>query len=194
LVGNLNFTVCIESQRAIIFILPLLPIFIIFFIGAIAETNRAPFDLAEAESELVSGFMTEHAAVIFVFFFLAEYGSIMLMCILTNILFLGGYLLNINSFMLLISDNLLYIDNFFLYIIYFFNNFINLSDYIYIYNYIYTYLYINLLLDSVYIITNIVFNAIYLIEDTLVNSSILEGLVYGLNIGIKSSIFIFFFI
>jgi NADH-ubiquinone oxidoreductase chain 1 len=69
-----------------------LPIFIIFFIGSIAETNRAPFDLAEAESELVSGFMTEHAAVVFVFFFLAEYGSIVLMCILTSILFIGGYL------------------------------------------------------------------------------------------------------
>jgi NADH-ubiquinone oxidoreductase chain 1 len=58
----------------------------------VAETNRAPFDLAEAESELVSGFMTEHAAVIFVFFFLAEYGSILLMCILTSIFFGGGYL------------------------------------------------------------------------------------------------------
>src|SRR5215468_10671127 len=73
--------------------MPLFPVFIIFFIGSVAETNRAPFDLAEAE--LVSGFMTEHAAVIFVFFFLAEYASIVLICILTSILFLGGYLLNI---------------------------------------------------------------------------------------------------
>src|SRR4030081_1880325 len=72
--------------------MPLFPIFIVFFIGSVAETNRAPFDLAEAESELVSGFMTEHAAVIFVFFFLAEYASIVLICILTTILFLGGYL------------------------------------------------------------------------------------------------------
>jgi len=93
LTGSLNLTVNTESQRAIWYILPLLPIFIIFFIGSVAETNRAPFDLAEAESELVSGFMTEHAAVVFVFFFLAEYGSIVLMCILTSILFLGGYLL-----------------------------------------------------------------------------------------------------
>jgi len=93
LTGNLNLTVNIESQRTIWFILPLFPIFLIFFIGSVAETNRAPFDLAEAESELVSGFMTEHAAVIFVFFFLAEYSSILLMCILTSILFLGGYLL-----------------------------------------------------------------------------------------------------
>src|SRR5215468_11909094 len=75
--------------------MPLFPIFMIFFIGSVAETNRAPFDLAEAESELVSGFMTEHAAVIFVFFFLAEYASIVLICILTSILFLGGYLLNV---------------------------------------------------------------------------------------------------
>lgn len=74
--------------------MPLFPVFVIFFIGSVAETNRAPFDLAEAESELVSGFMTEHAAVIFVFFFLAEYASIVLMCILTTILFLGGYLLD----------------------------------------------------------------------------------------------------
>jgi NADH-ubiquinone oxidoreductase chain 1 len=93
LTGSLNLTVNVESQRAVWFILPLLPLFIIFFIGSIAETNRPPFDLAEAESELVSGFMTEHAAVVFVFFFLAEYGSIVLMCILTSLLFLGGYLI-----------------------------------------------------------------------------------------------------
>jgi NADH-ubiquinone oxidoreductase chain 1 len=92
LTGSLNLTVNIEAQRAIWFIIPLFPVFIIFFIGSIAETNRAPFDLAEAESELVSGFMTEHAAVIFVFFFLAEYASIVLICTLTAILFLGGYL------------------------------------------------------------------------------------------------------
>ena len=90
--GSLNLTTNIETQRIIWFIIPLFPIFLIFFIGSVAETNRAPFDLAEAESELVSGFMTEHAAVIFVFFFLAEYASIVLICILTTILFLGGYL------------------------------------------------------------------------------------------------------
>jgi NADH:ubiquinone oxidoreductase subunit H len=90
--GSLNLTVNIEAQKIVIFALPLLPIFLIFFIGCIAETNRAPFDLAEAESELVSGFMTEHSAAIFVFFFLAEYASIVLICIFTSILFLGGYL------------------------------------------------------------------------------------------------------
>src|SRR5438876_8715251 len=84
--------------------IPLFPIFLIFFIGSIAETNRAPFDLAEAESELVSGFMTEHAAVIFVFFFLAEYASIVLICILISILFAGGYLLNVLPINYLIQD------------------------------------------------------------------------------------------
>jgi NADH-ubiquinone oxidoreductase chain 1 len=96
LTGNLNLGVNIEAQRSVWFMIPLFPIFILFYIGSVAETNRAPFDLAEAESELVSGFMTEHAAVIFVFFFLAEYASIILICILTAILFLGGYLLNLN--------------------------------------------------------------------------------------------------
>ena len=103
LTGSLNLTVNIESQNTIWYIIPLLPIFIIFYIGSVAETNRAPFDLAEAESELVSGFMTEHAAVIFVFFFLAEYASIVLICILTSVLFLGGYLLNYEALIFLIQ-------------------------------------------------------------------------------------------
>ncbi len=136
LTGSLNLTVNIEAQRSIWFIVPLLPLFIIFYIGAIAETNRAPFDLAEAESELVSGFMTEHAAVVFVFFFLAEYASIVLMCIITSILFIGGYLI----------------------------------------------------VDPVYLYT--------VLPKVLIdlNSPILEGLIYGLSIGIKSIIMIFVFI
>nr|NP_570160.1 NADH-ubiquinone oxidoreductase subunit 1 [Trichoderma reesei]AAL74169.1 NADH-ubiquinone oxidoreductase chain 1 [Trichoderma reesei] len=91
--NSLNLNINVQFQKIVWLALPLFCILIIFFIGSVAETNRAPFDLAEAESELVSGFMTEHAAVIFVFFFLAEYASILLMCILTSILFLGGYLL-----------------------------------------------------------------------------------------------------
>lgn len=101
LTGSLNITDIIEAQRSVWFIIPLFPLFLILFIGSIAETNRAPFDLAEAESELVSGFMTEHAAVVFVFFFLAEYASIVLICILNTILFFGGYLYHIDmSFIL----------------------------------------------------------------------------------------------
>ena len=91
--GSLNLTVNVETQKIVYLLSPLLPVFIMFFIGCIAETNRAPFDLAEAESELVSGFMTEHSAAIFVFFFLAEYASIVLICIFTSILFIGGYLI-----------------------------------------------------------------------------------------------------
>ena len=93
---SLNLNINVQFQKIVWLLLPLFCILIIFFIGSVAETNRAPFDLAEAESELVSGFMTEHAAVIFVFFFLAEYASIVLMCIFTSILFLGGYLINID--------------------------------------------------------------------------------------------------
>jgi NADH-ubiquinone oxidoreductase chain 1 len=97
--GSLDLNTIIEYQKGVLFIYPLLPLFIIFLIGGIAETNRAPFDLAEAESELVSGFMTEHAAVIFVFFFLAEYASIVLICILISILFFGGYMYNITYYL-----------------------------------------------------------------------------------------------
>jgi NADH-ubiquinone oxidoreductase chain 1 len=91
LAGTFNFTMIIESQQAIWFIVPLLPIFIFYFIAVLAETSRTPFDLQEAESELVSGFMTEYSAVPFVFFFLGEYSSIVLFSCITSILFLGGY-------------------------------------------------------------------------------------------------------
>lgn len=92
IIGTLNVTLFIEYQRALWLIIPLLPLFIIFFISTIAETNRPPFDLVEAESELVAGFFTEYSGSPFVFFFLAEYSNIMLMCAATTILFLGGYL------------------------------------------------------------------------------------------------------
>jgi NADH-ubiquinone oxidoreductase chain 1 len=142
LTGSLNLTVNIEAQRAVWFIVPLLPVFIIFFIGSVAETNRAPFDLAEAESELVSGFMTEHAAVIFVFFFLAEYGSIVLICILTSILFLGGYLLNY--------------------------------------------------MPLIYLLQGLDFTVTDNFE--FLSYPLIEGLLFGLSIGLKSSIMIFTFI
>jgi len=91
LTGSLNFTTIIESQQAIWFIIPLLPVFIFYFIAILAETSRTPFDLQEAESELVAGFFTEHSSVPFVFFFLGEYSSIVLFSCLTAILFFGGY-------------------------------------------------------------------------------------------------------
>ena len=91
LTGSFNFTTIIEQQQAVWFIVPLLPIFIIYFIAILAETSRTPFDLQEAESELVAGFFTEHSSVPFVFFFLAEYASIILFSCITSILFLGGY-------------------------------------------------------------------------------------------------------
>jgi NADH-ubiquinone oxidoreductase chain 1 len=92
--GSFNFTQIIELQSTSIFnwySLPLLPIFILFLISALAETNRAPMDLAEAESELTAGFFTEHSSTIFVFFFLAEYANILLISTITAIFFFGGY-------------------------------------------------------------------------------------------------------
>ena len=91
LTGSFNITSIIENQQAIWYILPLLPVFIFYFISILAETSRTPFDLQEAESELVAGFFTEHSSVPFVFFFLAEYCSIVLFSCITSILFLGGY-------------------------------------------------------------------------------------------------------
>ena len=91
LTGSFNITNIIENQQAIWYIIPLFPVFIFYFISILAETSRTPFDLQEAESELVAGFFTEHSSVPFVFFFLAEYCSIVLFSCITSILFLGGY-------------------------------------------------------------------------------------------------------
>ncbi len=91
LTGSFNFSTIIENQQSIWFIIPLFPVFIIYFISILAETSRTPFDLQEAESELVAGFFTEHSSVPFVFFFLAEYSSIVLFSAISSILFLGGY-------------------------------------------------------------------------------------------------------
>ena len=89
--GSLNYITIIEIQQSIWFIVPLLPVFIFYFIAVLAETSRTPFDLQEAESELVAGFFTEHSSVPFVFFFLGEYSSIVLFSCITAIFFLGGY-------------------------------------------------------------------------------------------------------
>jgi NADH-quinone oxidoreductase subunit H len=85
-----NLTGIVLAQNDIFFIFPLLPSFILFFICILAETNRVPFDLPEAESELVSGFNVEYSAITFTFFFLAEYSNILLMSSLIVILFFGG--------------------------------------------------------------------------------------------------------
>jgi len=145
--GSLNLGSVVEIQKSVWFWIPLFPLFIIFLIASVAETNRAPFDLAEAESELVSGFMTEHAAVIFVFFFLAEYASIVLICILTSILFLGGYLYD------------------------YFPSLFNIIQYF----------------DFDYYVNN-------LDNESILSDPLIEGLVYGLTLGIKSCIMIFVFI
>jgi NADH-quinone oxidoreductase subunit H len=90
--GTLNLTTLVLSQSKVWYIYPLFPLFIMFFISGLAETNRAPFDLPEAEAELVSGYNTEYAAMGFALFFLAEYANMIMMCSTITILFLGGWL------------------------------------------------------------------------------------------------------
>ena len=111
LTGKFNFINIIEQQQAIWFIVPLMPVFIFYFISVLAETSRTPFDLQEAESELVAGFFTEHSSVPFVFFFLAEYSSIVLFSCITAILFLGGYNLPEISFQMNHSVNIINIQS-----------------------------------------------------------------------------------
>ena len=89
-VGSLNLVDIVMAQKNIWFAIPLLPMFVVFFISALAETNRPPFDLPEAESELVSGFNVEYSSMGFALFFLAEYCSMILMSVLTVVVFLGG--------------------------------------------------------------------------------------------------------
>jgi NADH-quinone oxidoreductase subunit H len=88
--GSLNLSTIVLSQNDAWYIMPLYPLFFMFFISALAETNRAPFDLPEAEAELVSGYNVEYSAFGFALFFLGEYGNIIMMSSLTSILFLAG--------------------------------------------------------------------------------------------------------
>ena len=90
-VGSLNLTEIVRAQENLWFVIPLFPMFVIFFISTLAETNRAPFDLPEGESELVAGFFVEYSSMSFALFFLGEYANMILMSALTTILFLGGW-------------------------------------------------------------------------------------------------------
>ena len=91
-VGSLNLQDIVRAQERIWFVIPLFPMFVIFFISTLAETNRAPFDLPEGESEIVGGFFVEYGAMTFALFFLGEYANMILMSSMTSILFLGGWL------------------------------------------------------------------------------------------------------
>ncbi|MDA1167208.1 MAG: NADH-quinone oxidoreductase subunit NuoH [Proteobacteria bacterium] len=91
-VGSLNLSDIVNAQKDLWFVVPLFPMFVIFFISALAETNRPPFDLPEAEAELVAGYQTEYSGMMYAMFWLGEYANILLMCALGSILFLGGWL------------------------------------------------------------------------------------------------------
>jgi NADH-quinone oxidoreductase subunit H len=91
-VGSLNLTEIVLAQKTVWFFIPLFPMFIIFFVSTLAETNRTPFDLAEGESELVAGFMVEYSSMTYALFFLGEYANMFLMSAMTTTLFLGGWL------------------------------------------------------------------------------------------------------
>jgi len=96
--GSLNLNDIVLAQQNIWFVIPLFPMFVIFFISALAETNRPPFDLPEAEAELVAGYQTEYSGMMYAMFWLGEYANILLMCAMGSILFLGGWLSPINLY------------------------------------------------------------------------------------------------
>jgi NADH-quinone oxidoreductase subunit H len=95
-VGSLNLSDIVIAQKKLWFIFPLFPMFVIFFVSALAETNRPPFDLPEAEAELVAGYQTEYSSTLFMLYFLGELAATFLMCAMTTILFLGGWLPPLN--------------------------------------------------------------------------------------------------
>jgi NADH-ubiquinone oxidoreductase chain 1 len=175
--GTFNLTVMVEIQRSIWFILIIFPLYMIFFVASVAETNRAPFDLAEAESELVSGFMTEHAAGVFVFFFLAEYASIILMCILISVVLLGGY--EIFSIVKIIEDIFIMFINVFIYMINIVKMFIN---------------YVMASGDNnLYLTYSLTINNLFSLS-WITNSNILLNLLYSSNLSVKTYSLVFLFI
>ncbi len=91
-VGSLNLNDIVLAQKNLWYVVPLFPMFVVFFISALAETNRPPFDLPEAEAELVAGYQTEYSGMMYAMFWLGEYANILLMCAMGSILFLGGWL------------------------------------------------------------------------------------------------------
>ena len=91
-VGSLNLKDIVLAQKEMWYVIPLFPMFVIFFISALAETNRPPFDLPEAEAELVAGYQTEYSGMMYAMFWLGEYANILLMCAMGSVLFLGGWL------------------------------------------------------------------------------------------------------
>ena len=97
-VGSLNLNDIVNAQQNLWFVIPLFPMFVVFFISALAETNRPPFDLPEAEAELVAGYQTEYSGMMYAMFWLGEYANILLMCALGSVLFLGGWLSPINIY------------------------------------------------------------------------------------------------
>ena len=98
-VGSLNLNDIVIAQKDLWFVIPLFPMFVIFFISALAETNRPPFDLPEAEAELVAGYQTEYSGMMYAMFWLGEYANILLMCAMGSILFLGGWLSPIDLYL-----------------------------------------------------------------------------------------------
>ena len=97
-VGSLNLNDIVEAQKNLWFVIPLFPMFVIFFISALAETNRPPFDLPEAEAELVAGYQTEYSGMMYAMFWLGEYANILLMCAMGAILFLGGWMSPVETY------------------------------------------------------------------------------------------------
>ncbi len=97
-VGSLNLKDIVLAQKELWYVIPLFPMFVIFFISALAETNRPPFDLPEAEAELVAGYQTEYSGMMYAMFWLGEYANILLMCAMGSILFLGGWLPIIDAY------------------------------------------------------------------------------------------------